>query len=273
MQSRGALGRRFLQLRQFAPGFRSFVYPDSSRIAPATFVADQIARHGGCKNVALYLAGGGYSDATAVNVGMGVGGGKVAHQDVTLADLRGLATAHPGVTFEFVVDAPHASGFHALTGLANVLLVATPSAPGGGSFTYLPEARVGGALIANDTNPLHLLQFTDRLVFGLDRAIDDSCEVSQLQSSTQSGKLRSALAYLLARGFAGAAALTSSRTPGSGRRGRFRPMALPLVHRAAVHRPPSRPSPTATRPATTRCCRSGPAVASSPTMSTARTSR
>ena len=199
-QSRAALSYRFEQLGRLAPAFRSFIYSRSSGFSPTGFVAHQIAAQG-CRDVALYLAGGGYADSTAVNIGMGVGGSKIVHQDVTLADLRRLAKAHPDVTFELVVDAPHSSGFQSLVGLANVLLVATPKAPGGGSFTYLPEARIGGRLVANNTNPLRLLQLTDRLVYGLDNAIGDSCEVSQLQSGIQSGQLRSALAYLLARGF------------------------------------------------------------------------
>ena len=199
-QSRAALFYRFEQLGRLAPAFRSFIYSRSSGFSPTGFVAHQIAAQG-CRDVALYLAGGGYAGSTAVNIGMGVGPSKIVHQDVTLADLRGLAKAHPDVTFELVVDAPHSSGFQALVGLANVLLVATPKAPGGGSFTYLPDARIGGKLVGNDTNPLRLLQLTDRLAYGLDNAIGDSCEVSRLEALSQSGKLRSALAYLLSRGF------------------------------------------------------------------------
>jgi VCBS repeat-containing protein len=214
-QSRAALYYRFSQLGQLAPGFRSFSYSSAGRTSPMSFVGDQI-KASGCRDVAVYLAGAGYADATAVNLGMGVGGRKVVHQDLTLSDLRRLANANPAVTFEFVIDAAHASGFQTLVGLANVLLVATPSAPGGGSFTYLPEARIGGKLVANGTNPLRLLQLTDRLAFGLDNAIGDACEVSQLQSLTKSGKLRSALAYLLARGFSRGGAVDFAANSGVG---------------------------------------------------------
>jgi hypothetical protein len=82
-----------------------------------------------------------------------------------------------------------------------VLEVVTPVAPGGGSFTYLPEASVGGKLLANDTNPLRLLQLTDRLAFGVDSLVSSSCEASQARSLAQSGKLPSLLAYLIARSF------------------------------------------------------------------------
>ena len=214
-QSRAALYYRFSQLGQLAPAFRSFSYSSSSGGSPTAFIADQI-RSAGCRDVTLYLAGAGYSDATAVNFGMGVGGRKVVHQDLTLSDLRRLANANPGVTFEFVIDAAHASGFQSLVGLPNVLLVATPSAAGGRSFTYLPEARIGGRLVANDTNPLRLSQLTDRLAFGLDNAIGNACEVSQLQSLTKSGQLRSALAYLLARGFSAGGAVDFVANSGVG---------------------------------------------------------
>jgi len=151
--------------------------------------------------VLLYLAGGGYAGASAVNIGMGLGAEKVRHQDVTLSARRGLVRSHPGVHFELVIDAPHTSGFQGLVGLGNVLLVATPTALGGGSFTYLPEALISGKLVVNQTNPLHLPQLTDRFAFGLDRVIGSSAEVSQLQALLAAGKLPSALAYLLARAF------------------------------------------------------------------------
>jgi hypothetical protein len=64
----------------------------------------------------------------------------------------------------------------------------------------LPEARVGGALRRNDTNPLRLIQLTDRLVYGLDQVIDDPSEETQAEALARSGK--SALAYFLARALA-----------------------------------------------------------------------
>ena len=196
-QSRAALDYRFAQLSGYAPGFRRSIYSPASGLSPAGFV-DRLISHQGCKDVLLYLAGGGYSPQTAVNIGMGGRGAYVLHQDVTLAQLRSLMTAHRGTRFELVIDAAHASDFQRLSKLANVLLVATPSSP----FTYLPEVIEGDPLVANNTNPFHILQLTDRLAFGLDRVIDNPLEVAQMQSLDRSGKLPSALAYLVARAFA-----------------------------------------------------------------------
>ena len=200
-QSRAALAYRFAQLAGLAPGFESLIYPTATSVLPTAFISRQIAAHG-CRDVLLYMAGAGYATSGAVNIGMGLRRGGVRHQDVTLSTLRGLLSSHPSVHFELVLDAAHSSVFQGLASLRNVLLVATPTAPGGGSFTYLPEALVDGRLMPNQTNPLHLLQLTDRLAFGLDRVIGSPAEVAQIQSLSQAGKLPSAMAYLLARAFA-----------------------------------------------------------------------
>ena len=200
-QSRAALAFRFSQLASFSSGFQSFIYSRTSGVSPTVFVADQISAHG-CKDVMLYLAGGGYPGGAAVNIGMGINVSDPLHQDVSTTALRGLVGAHPGVNFELVLDAPHASAFQSLEGIRNVLLVAAAVAPGDVSFTYLPEARVGGRLIADDTNPLHILQLTDRLAYGLDRVIDNPSEVAQLEALRRAGKLPSPLAYIVARAFA-----------------------------------------------------------------------
>jgi hypothetical protein len=145
-QSRAALAYLFSQLGALAPRFASFIYSSRSGISPAGFVAHEISAQG-CQDVLLYMAGAGYTQSTAVNVGMGLRGQSVLHQDVTLADLRGLVDSHPNVRFELVLDSPQSSGFHALGKLKNVLLVVMPGDPGGGSFTYLPNALVGGKLV------------------------------------------------------------------------------------------------------------------------------
>ena len=200
-QSRAALAFRFSQLADFASGFRSFIYSRTSGVSPTAFVSDLISSHG-CKDLMLYMAGGGYPGAGAVNIGMGINVDDPLHQDVSAAALRGLAGANAGVDFELVLDAPYTGAFQSLEAIKNVLLVASPVAPGGGSFTYLPDALVGGRVIANDTNPLHILQLTDRLAYGLDRVIDNPAEVAQLEALNKAGKLPSVLAYILARGFA-----------------------------------------------------------------------
>ena len=214
-QSRAALEYRFAQLGRFASGFRSWIYSPSSGLSPAQFVSRLITRHG-CQDVLLYLAGGGYATQTAVNIGMGVAAGQILHQDVTLGQLRSLLSSHRGVRFELVLDAPHTGGFHSLSRLPNVLLVATPVAPRGGSFTYLSGASLNGTMVSNDTNPLHLLQLTDRLAFGIDQVIDNPLEVAQMQSLAQAGNLPSALAYLVARAFGLGAAVDFAANSGAG---------------------------------------------------------
>ncbi len=103
-------------------------YSPASGLSPTQFVAEADPRRG-CKNVMLYLVGGGYSPQNAINIGMGERGGDVLHQDVTLAQLHSLMSAQRETAFELVIDAAHASGFQALSRLANVLFVATPARP------------------------------------------------------------------------------------------------------------------------------------------------
>jgi VCBS repeat-containing protein len=196
-QSRAALDYRFSQLAHFAPSLHSWIYSTASGLSPTGFVTRMISHHG-CRDVLLYLAGGGYAQGNAINIGMGTDAGNVLHQDVTVAELRSLAHSHPGVRFELVFDAPHTHRFQSLIGASNVLLVATPAA---GGFTFLPAASENGVLIPNHVDPLHILQLTDRLAFGIDQLVDSPSEVSQMRSLAQSGQLPSALAYLIVRGF------------------------------------------------------------------------
>lgn len=201
-QSRAALDWRFTQLARLGARLHSAIYPRSSDRSPAAFVAHQIRAHG-CRDVVLYLAGAGYgSRRAALNVGIRAGARRLRHVDVTESQLRALIAAHRRVHFELVLDAAHAGAFRALLSLANVLLVATPIAPDGGAFTYLPAVRIGHRMWRNDTNPLHLLQLTDRLVFGIDEVIADPAEVAQMRSLRAAGRLPSAMAYLLARALA-----------------------------------------------------------------------
>ena len=195
--SRNAIGDRIAQLRRAAPSVRSLTYTARGHLTPASLVRSEVSRHG-CGEVLLYAAGSGYERAPAVNIGMQLGRRAVRHQDVTVAALRALIRAERRVTFLLVLDAPFASGFQQLVGLPNVRLVATPAA--GPSFTYLPEAAVGGTLRSNDTNPGKVLQLTDRLAVGLDAVIDNPCEVTQAAALQRAGK--SGFAYLLARGLA-----------------------------------------------------------------------
>jgi hypothetical protein len=114
-QSRAALDFRFAQLAADASGLRSFIYSRGTANGSSLtqFVAQWIARYR-CRDVLLYLAGGGYESGRAVNIGMQLTGGAMLHQDVTVAALRRLIVSHSDVHFELVIDAPHASGFQRL---------------------------------------------------------------------------------------------------------------------------------------------------------------
>lgn len=194
--SRTALAARFAQLQQIAPGFHTVTYV---RGIPTALVRQEVAQRG-CRDVLVYAAGSGYPGTTAINLGMQISRRTTRHQDLTLAALRRLIDAERGVTFTLVIDAPSAAGFQQLTRLRNVRVVATPVGPAGGSFTFLPEAVVGGTLRRNDTNPAGVLQLTDRLVFGLAEVIDDPCEVTAAAARQRAGT--SALADLVARALA-----------------------------------------------------------------------
>ena len=195
--SLGSLDGRISQLRRAAPGLRSVTYAAGGRATPSSLVGSEVSAHG-CREVLLYAAGSGYARGTAINIGMRLARRTIRHQDVTVATLSGLIRAEPRVTFLLVVDAPSAAGFQQLVRLPNVRLVATPA--GSRSFTFLPEALVGGTLRANDTNPAKVLALTHRLDAGLDQVIDDPCEVTQAAALQRAGK--SGFAYLLARSLA-----------------------------------------------------------------------
>ncbi len=201
LSSRSALDGRISQLRGAAPGVQSVTYAARRRSTPTSLVRSQVSSHG-CREVLLYAAGAGYERATAVNIGMQAARRTVRHQDLTIASLRGLIRAERRVTFLLVLDSPSAVGFQALVRLPNVRLVATPA--GVRSFTYVPEAIVGGTLQANNTNPGKLLALTNRLTAGLDQVIGDPCEVTQATALEHAGK--SGFAYLLARALARGAA-------------------------------------------------------------------
>ena len=82
-QSRAALAFRFSQLANFSSGFQSFIYSRTSRSSLMAFIADQISSHG-CKDVMLYMAGGGYPGAREpLGIGMGIDVVHPLHQDVT----------------------------------------------------------------------------------------------------------------------------------------------------------------------------------------------
>ena len=134
-----------------------------------------------------------------MNVGMSVGRKGVVHRDLAARDLLAVVRANRGVTFELVIDAPFSSGFQGLIRQPNVLEVATPHIPAGGDFAYVPDAKVGGRVIANPGNPFRLLQLTDRLAFGFNAVIDDPCEVTEATTLEHGGK--SAMAYFVARAF------------------------------------------------------------------------
>ena len=197
VQSRGALAGRVAQLGRAARGVRSVTYAARGRVTPASLARSEVSAHG-CREVLLYAAGSGYERGAAINIGMQLGRSAVRHQDLTVTALRSLIRAERRVTFLLVLDAPSAAGFQQLVRLPNVRLVATPA--GRVSFTYLPEAIVGGRLQANDRNPAKLLALTYRLAAGLDQVIDDPCEVSQATALQHAGK--SGFAYLLTRALA-----------------------------------------------------------------------
>jgi hypothetical protein len=205
------LDQSFSRLSALAAGFSSGAYPGGGSLSPLGFIHGRLA--GGCRDVLIYLAGGGYEGGTAVNLGMELKGGSVVHQDVMLSELRTLVASRPNVHFEFVVDAPRSAGFQALASFTNVLLVATPRAPAHGSFTYLPQVLIDRRLVGNGSDPHHLLELTNSLGIGLARVLGSTAEVGQLQALSGSGQLPSSLAYLLARAFArGASADFSVQT-------------------------------------------------------------
>ncbi len=198
-RTRGWVGSFFKRLTQLNSGVHSELYATGSGLTPAGFVQHVIARDG-CRDVLIYLAGAGYPGSTTVNVGLNERGASIEHQDISAAALRSLFTGDGSVTFSLIVDAPYSSGFQgALAHVANLLLLALPGDARGDTFTYLPAVQTPSGLERNPSNPWHLLEYTSRLLFGLDAVIKDPAEVAQAAAAQTAGLSRSVLAWLLAR--------------------------------------------------------------------------
>ncbi|WP_210492452.1 tandem-95 repeat protein [Patulibacter sp. SYSU D01012] len=201
-RTRAQLGIAFGRLADLNPGFHTSRYRSADGLTPQAYVARQIRRDG-CKDVLLYLAGGGYAGgAPAVNVGTrGRADGRVEQQVVTAAALRGVLRAHRTVTFKVLVDAPYSGALlPVLRAEPNLVLFASSSGADQGSFTALSDVRdASGDAVRNAYNARGHLEFTNRQLAGLRCFLSDPDEVAAGVRAKAEGRTRSFLAWMLAR--------------------------------------------------------------------------
>lgn len=208
-RTRQSLGTLFNRLARLNPQFFTARYRYREGRTPAQFVARAIEQRG-CKDVLLYLGGGGYAGASpAVNVGTrGLGDGRIEQQVVTLAAVRSMLRAHRDVTFKVLVDAPYSGAFlPVLQRESNLLFFASSSGAGEAAFTALADVVDGrDRPVANDYNRRGFLEFTNRMLTGLNCFLSRPDEVAAAARAKAEGRTRSFLAWMLGRSFSVCAA-------------------------------------------------------------------
>lgn len=200
--TRAALGRILFELSQNDAGFYTAWYRTADG-TPADLVARAI-KDKGCRDVLLYLAGGGTTLGKDPAVGVGLRarpGGKLERQLVTASAVRKILAAHPDVTFKLAVEAPKSGSFiAAVSGAPNLLLAASSSRGNDGSFTALGEVvNEAGAPVSNAYNPNGYLEFTNRLITGLGCFLSRGDEVDAAVRAKAEGRTKSFFAWMLAR--------------------------------------------------------------------------
>lgn len=200
--TRAALGRILFELSQNDAGFYTAWYRTADG-TPADLVAKAV-KEKGCRDILLYLAGGGTEQGKDPAVGVGLRarpGGKLERQLVTASAVRKILAAHPGVTFKLAVEAPKSGSFiAAVSGAPNLLLAASSSRGNDGSFTALGEVvNEAGAPVSNAYNPNGYLEFTNRLITGMGCFLSRGDEVDAAVRAKAEGRTKSFFAWMLAR--------------------------------------------------------------------------
>ncbi|HET6999096.1 MAG TPA: tandem-95 repeat protein [Solirubrobacterales bacterium] len=196
-RSGGAVGRLAARLSGLGPGLYRGGYRPSSGVAFAVYMQGQVDA-GGCREVSLYLAGGGYQadGETTIAVGVRVAGDRLRRYLVSTADLQALLRSRPTVWWNLTVDAPHAGALlEALRGEPNLASAQTSGGPRDPSLV----ARRSGA------SNREMLSFTRRLLSGLNATLADDAAVSAALADRQARRAPTFLSALLARGFESAA--------------------------------------------------------------------
>jgi hypothetical protein len=203
-RTRAFFGEIFDGLARLNPGFVTDRYTIKAKTTPMNFVQRVISQKG-CKDVFIYLAGGGYlSGEPAVNVGTrGRSDGRIEQIAVTASQLRALIQKNPSVTFKLKLDAPSSGAFlPRVAGLPNLLIFESSSHARQGSFIALSQiVGPSGRQAVNSGNPRQLIEFTNRQLYGIQTFINSSREVDNASNAKRSGKAPSFFAWMLARAY------------------------------------------------------------------------
>ena len=207
-QSRARIGVLFNALARLNPGFISTRYRFATvrgGESLTSFISKLLTKRG-CKDLMIYVAGGGYvtRGQSVINVGTRVRrDGRIEQQTVTASALRAILRAHPDVTFKVMLDAPYSGGFGtALRDAPNLLVFLSSASATQGSFTALPSVvDPEGRPVANSYNKAQLLEFSNRQLTGMYCFVDSPSEVAAAARAKADGTSKSFLAWMLARAF------------------------------------------------------------------------
>jgi hypothetical protein len=188
-----ALERLAARLGVVAPGLAVAAYRRGSGTSVPGYVRDFVDGKG-CREVSLYLAGGGFEQdgEAAIAVGARVSDGRVSTQAVTVSDLRGLLRSRSSVLWNLTLDAPNAGALlDAVSGEANLASAQVSGRSGDASYVVPgPGAKRRPTLM-----------FTGSLLTGLQTALADESAVAGAVADRDGGRAQSFLAALLTRAF------------------------------------------------------------------------
>ena len=192
-RSGSAFGRLVSRLSVLTPGIVSGSYRTDLGTSPGVYTQGLIDANG-CREVSLYLAGGGYrvGDETAVVVGTRVAGDHVLTQLVTAADLGALLRSRPTVWWNLTIDAPHAGAL--LDELRDEPNLASAQVSGRAD----DRAYIAGKPAAPGKR---MLKFSRGLLGGLGTTLADEAAVAAAIGDRDDKRAPSFLAALLSRGF------------------------------------------------------------------------
>lgn len=201
-RTRAALGRLLAEL---APGVvdARYRYRQAGVGTPTDYARSVIADRG-CRHVLLYIAGAGTSSGSDPAVAIGVKsrkGGKLETQLVTPDALRSVIDAFPQTGFTLELDAPRSGAFIDAIGKRPNLQATLASSTGDGpAFAALSEVTgADGKPIANSSNGLGYLEFTNRQLRGLGCFLSRPGELAAAQRAVAEGQAPSVLSWLFVR--------------------------------------------------------------------------
>lgn len=192
-RSGAAFARLTGGLSRLAPGLVAGSYRGDSGADLSSYTQGLIDANG-CREVALYVAGGGYQadGRAAIAIGTEIAGNRVQTESVGAEELRALLRSRPGVAWNLILDAPGAGAvLTALRGEGNLVSAQASGSKG--------QAALIAAKPAAPSK--RLLKFTRGLLAGLVATLDDEAAVGAAVAERDGNRAPTLLSALLTRSF------------------------------------------------------------------------